>query len=200
MAWMFSGDSMFGSALKSLAATAVILALVCAPAVTAWAAPITSSSAVSPQEPEKKPDDEKKDEKDKKKKKKDGGDDPLDTRVFSARVANNILNEIRDGLEAHSQRMFLGAFDADQMDGYLDFEEQIEAYFDRYEGFRVHFRISSTEIQEQKGIVMVDVQLEQIPAGMAAPPQRKSGLLRFELERGSRGWKVVDVNPRGFFS
>src|SRR4051794_16329305 len=78
--------------------------------------------------------------KDKKKDKKDKSDnsapDAYDT-IFSDQVANNVLNDIRDGLEAHSQRLMLSAFDADKMDGYLTFEDQIQAYFEHYDGFRV---------------------------------------------------------------
>src|SRR5579864_8050814 len=68
---------------------------------------------------------DKKDKKDKKK-----GNDPIDTEsVFNERVANDILGQLRDGLEGHSQRTLLGVFDGDKMDGYLNFEDQIEAYF-----------------------------------------------------------------------
>jgi hypothetical protein len=138
--------------------------------------------------------------KDKKKKKKSGGQDLLDAgTVFNERVANDVLGQIRDGLEGHSRRLMLSAFDSDKMDGYLTFEDQIDAFFNRYEGFRVHFRIANVTVEGPKGVVLVDAELEQIPATGGAA-QRKRSQLRFELEMGRKGWRVVDFRDRGFFS
>ena len=143
---------------------------------------------------------DKQDKKDKKKKKKGSGQDVLDTSaVFNERVANDVLGQIRDGLEGHSRRLMLSAFDSDKMDGYLSFEDQIDAFFNRYEGFRVHFRIANVTIEGPKGVVLVDAELEEIPA-TGGSPQRKRTQLRFELEMGRKGWRVVDFRDRGFFS
>ena len=92
---------------------------------------------------------DKKDKKDKKKKdkeKKNGPKDEVNTEVFSQAVANDVLGQVRDGLEGHSSRLMLGAFDQDKMDGYLSFEDQIEALFQRYDSFRVHYRISNSTV------------------------------------------------------
>lgn len=137
-----------------------------------------------------------------KKKKKDKKDsqDVVNTEVFSNAVANSVLSDIRDGLEGHTQRLMLSAFDADKMDGYLQFEDQIEAFFNKYSTFSVFFRITQTAVDGPKGIALVDIQLEEIPRGSASPPIRKNGQMRFELERGKKGWKIVDFSPRSFFS
>lgn len=142
------------------------------------------------------------DNKDKKKdkKKKNKGQDVLNTDVFSDDVARYVLSEIRDGLEGHLQRLMLGAFDDDKMPGYLQFEDQIQAMFDNYSEFRVHFRILQTTVEGPKGVVLVSFDMEEIPKTQGAQPQRKSTQMRFELERGRRGWRVVDFSPRGFFS
>jgi hypothetical protein len=144
-----------------------------------------------------------KDKKDKKKKKDKGSQDVINADVFSDDVARNVLNDIRDGLEGHSQRLMLSAFDGDKMDGYLSFEDQIEAMFQRYSEFRVHFRISQTTTEGPKGVILVDIEMEEVPhaTGNANPvPQRRNGQVRFELERGKKGWRIVDFSPRSFFS
>jgi hypothetical protein len=151
---------------------------------------------------ESKPADQPKDKdkkKDKKKNKSDDGQDVLDTTVFSEKVANDVLGQIRDGLEGHTQRLMLGAFDDYTMDGYLQFEDQIERMFQRYDSFRVHFTIVQTTVEGSRGIVLVNARLEETPRGGGAPQSRTSQL-RFELERGKKGWKVVDFRDRGFFS
>lgn len=137
---------------------------------------------------------EKKDRKDRK------GSDPIDTSaVFNERIANDVLGQIRDGLIGHSRRLMLSAFDSDKMDGYLSFEDQIDAYFERYQEFNVRFRISNVAIEGTRGVVLVDTEMEQTPRG-GAMPQRKRTQLRFELELGRKGWRVVDFRDRGFFS
>ena len=144
---------------------------------------------------------DKKDTKNKKKDKKSGQDSTeKDVNVtFSKRTADDVLGLIRDGLEGHSRRTMLSAFDSDKMDGYLSFEDQIEAFFDRYNAFRVHFVIANVTIEGTKGIVLVDAEMEESPANGAAPV-RKRTQLRMELEQGKKGWKVVDFRDRGFFN
>ena len=137
--------------------------------------------------------------KDKKKKDKNKPEDVYDSAVFSQAVANSVLNDLRDGLEGHSQRLVLSAFDQDKMDGYLTFEDQIQAMMQRYDSFRVHFRISQSTIEGPKGVVLVDIDLEEIPRA-GGTPIRRSGQVKFEMERGRKGWKIVDFAPRGFFS
>ena len=157
------------------------------------------SSSAPPQEQPKKDSDKDKDKKDKKKKEKAKPQDPYDSAVFSQAIANNVLNDLRDGLEGHSQRLVLSAFDQDKMDGYLSFEDQIEALMQRYDSFRVHFRISQSTIEGAKGVVLVDFELEEIPR-VGGVPIRRSGQVKFEMERGRKGWKIVDFSPRGFLS
>ncbi|HEX9119287.1 MAG TPA: hypothetical protein VF840_01995 [Terriglobales bacterium] len=160
-------------------------------------------SSSPPQEQPKTATDKDKEKKDKKeeKKKKDKAkaQDPYDSAVFSQAVANSVLNDLRDGLEGHSQRLLLSAFDQDKLDGYLTFEDQIEAMFQRYDSFRVHFRISQSTIEGPKGVVLVVFDLEEVPRAGGAPI-RRNGQVKFEMERGRKGWKIVDFTPRGFLS
>jgi hypothetical protein len=156
-------------------------------------------SSPPPQDQPKQDTDKDKDKKDKKKKDKAKAQDPYDSAVFSQAVANSVLNDLRDGLEGHSQRLVLSAFDQDKMDGYLTFEDQIEAMMQRYDSFRVHFRVSQSTIEGSKGVVLVDFELEEVPRAGGAPI-RRNGQVKFEMERGRKGWKIVDFTPRGFLS
>ena len=174
-------------------ALAVCLAFVFAPAAGAQSS--TQSAGDSAQSAKDKKDKAK----DKKKQDKGKGDDELNTSVFSARVAEEVLGMVRDGLEGHSQRLLLSAFDGDKMDGYLTFEDQVQALFDRYQGFRAHFRIVQQSSEKGRGVVLAIFDLEEMPRGGRAP-LRKSEQVRFELERGRKGWRIVDYSPRGFFS
>ena len=119
--------------------------------------------------------------------------------AFDERAAATVLGTIRDGLEGHSQRRLLSAFDAAKMDGYRTFEDQLDAYFTSYEGFRVTFRILRISEENNRGILLADFQVENEPRG-GGRSSRREGQLRFELERGANGLKIVDFGPRNFFS
>ena len=190
--------------MRKLSLTLVLcLAGSLAAQTTGTQSPSTASTPAQGTNQQEKKDDKKKDKKSKDKdkdKKSSGQQDVLDTgKVFNTRVANDVLGQIRDGLEGHSRRLMLSAFDSDKMDGYLTFEDQIESYFNRYSAFRVRFQIANVSVEGTKGVVLVNTELEQTPDN-GGTPQRKRGQLRFELEMGKKGWKVVDFRDRSFFS
>ena len=161
-----------------------------------------SSNAQNQQDQSQNQNDKDQNKKDKKKKKKDKGsaDDVAAAEVFSDAVAQNVLQQLADGLEGHSERLMLSAFDDNKMDGYLNFEDQIEAFFQKYDSFRVHFRIVQATTEGDKGVVLVDIQMEGLPRSGNTQPVRKEDQMRFEMERGKKGWKIVDLRPRTFFS
>jgi hypothetical protein len=136
---------------------------------------------------------------DRKQKQVDAAAGNSDAAVFDERAAAEVLGTIKDGLEGHSQRRLLSAFDGDKMDGFLTFQDQIDAYFARYEGFRVTLRILQTSEENNRGVILADFQVESEPRD-GGRISRREGQLRFELERGKNRWKIVDFNPRGFFS
>jgi ketosteroid isomerase-like protein len=119
--------------------------------------------------------------------------------VFDERAAAAVLGTIRDGLEGRSARRLLSAFDAGKMDGYRSFEDQVDAYFASYESIRVTLRILQVSQENDRGIILAEFQLENDPRD-GERLSRRQGQLRFVLERGPKGWKIVDLDPRAFFS
>jgi hypothetical protein len=118
--------------------------------------------------------------------------------TFDEHDAAQVLGVLRNALESYSPRLFLSAFDAKKMDSYLTFQDQVEAYFTQYESFRVSYRILQTSQENNRGIILADFQIENEMRGGGRASRRQSQL-RFELERGPKGWKIVDMDPRGFF-
>ena len=117
---------------------------------------------------------------------------------FNEVAAAEVMNHLRDGLEAHSQRLFLASFDGEQMKEFLSFSDQIEAFFTRYESFRIVHHIVRTAQQDGKGYILADVTIESTPRG-GSRITRRQGQLRLTVVPSAKGWKIVDVNPRGFF-
>jgi len=139
-------------------------------------------------------------EKKKRKKEKGSPDNVTVAITFSDAVAEEVLQQLADGLEGHNERLLLSAFDDNKMDGYLNFEDQILAMFQRYDSFRVHFRIVQATTEGDKGVVLVDMEMEKNPSSSNLQPVRKREEIRFEVEHGKKGWKIVDLRPRTFFT
>jgi hypothetical protein len=49
------------------------------------------------------------------------------------------------------------------------------------------------------GVVLVDFEIEEISRS-SDTPVRKNDQLRLEMKKGKKGWKIVDLKPRAFFS
>jgi hypothetical protein len=118
--------------------------------------------------------------------------------TFDEHDAAQVLGVLRNALESYSPLLFLSAFDAGKMNSYLTFQDQVEAYFTQYESFRVSYHILQTSQENNRGVILADFQIENEMRGGGRASRRQSQL-RFELERGPKGWKIVDMDPRGFF-
>jgi hypothetical protein len=124
-----------------------------------------------------------------------------DSSAFSEEVAEHVVHELGEGLTQHNARRMLRAFDSDAMDGYTNFQNQIQAMFQQYDSFRVHFRIASIEATDEGGTATVDFEMEQIPRSTEERlPVRKAEKLRLQMKAGKKGWKIVELQPRDFFS
>src|SRR5262249_21800945 len=116
--------------------------------------------------------------------------------VFTESKASKLLNQVAEGLQGHSAKKMLGAFDLSRMNGGAVFKDQITAFFNQYDTIRVHFK----QLQVNDNTAIVNAEMDQSPRSAINPPQHKSMELRFTAEKDGNGWKFVDVQPRTFFS
>ena len=205
----FSMEELRNSPMKSFASS-VLVFFVIVPASIAQdqSSSLTGSSAESSastsqdQQDSQVPQEEKQKSKEGKKPKKNKRsiDEVTASVTFSDAVAQSLLQQLTDGLEGHSDKRMLSPFDEEKFEGYLSFENQVVAMFQRYDSFRVYFRISQATTEGSKCAVLVDIEMEEIPRSADAQPIRKRDQLRFEMERGKKEWKIVDLKPRSFFS
>jgi hypothetical protein len=128
------------------------------------------------------------------------GGKPATQEDFSDAVAGRLLQQVTQGFITNSRGQVLSAFNAARMKDYGRFRENIAALFAQYESFRAAYRLRQSWPQGERGVVIVDFELEGEPLEEGSPPFRRSAQLRFQFERGPRGWKIVDVAPRSFFS
>jgi hypothetical protein len=125
---------------------------------------------------------------------------PTKETQFTDHTAALLLDQFGAGLAEHSQKKALGAFDFAKMSNGPLFRQQILAFLAQTGNVRVHFNIVGASMQGDKGVVEADWQMDAEVREVITPPVRKQARLRFVAENTPAGWKLTDVQPRGFFS
>lgn len=115
---------------------------------------------------------------------------------FTESAAAKLLSQLAEGLQGHSSKKMLDAFDLTRMDGGPAFKEQITAFFNQYETIRVHFKL----VDVKDGMAVVNAELDGTPRDAITPPEHKRIQLTFTAGNGSGAWKFIDVQPRTFFT
>ena len=56
------------------------------------------------------------------------------------------------------------------------------------------------DFEGEKGMALVELQVEAAPRQDGGIALRRDEQIRFELQQGKSGWKIVDIQPRDFFT
>lgn len=118
----------------------------------------------------------------------------------TARIASQLIRQIREGLEGRSPKKMLAAFDLAKMENGSNFKQQIAGLFARTEAIRVHLNlVEAASSEEQHATILVDAEMEAEPRDNSLLA-RKRARLTLTAERTASGWKFTSVEPRTFFS
>ncbi len=110
------------------------------------------------------------------------------------------MSRLADGLTRRNAKKFLSAFDAAHFSNYPLFADRIAASLNRSDSVRVYYRVSDAAEENGSGTAAVEFQLERTVRSSGSLPVRKRSVLRFECLRGEKGWRIVNLEPRDFFT
>jgi len=127
------------------------------------------------------------------------GQTAQDQKTFSARDASALLNQMNDALVNRSAGRFLAAFDLSRMENSQLFKQQITSFIAHTDSIRLHFNLTSTGMNGNQGVAIVDVQMEA-DTGNGGEPLHKEATLNFMARQSGAKWKFIEVQPRSFFS
>ena len=127
---------------------------------------------------------------------------PLEAPEFSDAVGEAALAELRAGFQGHNPGRVMAMFDRSRFSGWSDMRERLENRMASYDSFRMGYHLVSATAEGGRGTVVAETELESVPQSQTAvtSPERRSATLRLILERGPKGWRIVDYSPRGFFT
>jgi hypothetical protein len=125
---------------------------------------------------------------------------PLEAQEFSEGVAESALAELRAGFQGHNADRVMFVFERGRLAGWSDMRERLENRMASYDSFRMGYHLVSATAQGGRGTVVAEVELESVAQAGVSSPEHRSATLRLTLERGAKGWRIVDYSPRGFFT
>jgi len=118
---------------------------------------------------------------------------------FTAKTASEVIMQFSQALQAHIETRFLALFDLKQMKGGPVFRQQINLFFSHTDYIRIHLNLVDTKVENERATLTLDAEMEAQPMSIE-PPGRRSERLTLVVARSGGSWKIVDVQPRYFFS
>ena len=116
----------------------------------------------------------------------------------STPVAEAALSALSTAIQQEDPSATLACFDP-AMPDFADFAESVRSLFEKYSGFRVRYHILQTG-EKNDNPALVEFTLEATPQTGNEPPVRRTQELRFTFGQSNHGWRISDLQPRGFFS
>ena len=118
--------------------------------------------------------------------------------VFDEKAASQMLLQMSEALQGHSQKQFLALFDLEKMQSGALFKQQISLFYSQTESIRVHMNLGEITTEDGNITISVDAEIEAEPRN-GGPMAHQNESLTFSIVN-SGGWKFTDVQPRSFFS
>ena len=125
---------------------------------------------------------------------------PLEAQEFSEAVGEAALAELRAGFQSHNADRVMSVFERGRLAGWSDMRERLENRMASYDSFRMGYHLVSATAEGGRGTVVAEVELESVAQAGVTSPEHRSATLHLTLERGPKGWRIVDYSPRGFFT
>lgn len=120
--------------------------------------------------------------------------------AFSEADATRLLGQIVDGLASHNPRRMLSAFELATMNNGELFRQNTNSFFRQTGTIRAHYNILQTSMDGARGIADVRMEIEADQLNDNLPPVRKQEQLHLSFLRSDAGWRIVDLEPRTFFT
>jgi hypothetical protein len=119
--------------------------------------------------------------------------------IFNDQAATKLLFQLSQGLEDTNQKQVLAVFDfAGMVDGAM-FQQQLISFISHAESIRIHLNLVKAASDGGKGSAEADIEMEIEPRD-GTLPVRKQARVSFTAQSSTGGWKLIDVQPRRFFS
>jgi hypothetical protein len=118
--------------------------------------------------------------------------------AFDDQAASQMILQLSEALQGHSQKQFLALFDLDKMKNGALFKQQITSFYSQTDSIRVHMNLGEIATEDETTTFSINAEMEIEPSNGSAP-EHQNEIVTFTVVN-SGGWKFTDVQPRSFFS
>ncbi|OFV98222.1 MAG: hypothetical protein A3F68_10005 [Acidobacteria bacterium RIFCSPLOWO2_12_FULL_54_10] len=115
------------------------------------------------------------------------------------KAITTLIRDLQLDLESSSSRNLLNKIDSSKFDDYPRFEDMVERLL-RENSLRAFFRQASKTIRESSAQTILDAEMEISRNDAAGQTDRRHQQIVIDFELTSRGWKIVNITPRDFFT
>lgn len=125
---------------------------------------------------------------------------PTQSFDLSDEVVRDVLTNFQRGLETHNLGRVLSVFDADAMQDYPRFRDQMVAFFRLHDSIKFRYQLLQVNETKDAAFATADVEMDAVPADILPTEHRRTAQMRFQLKRAGTAWKVTDLTPMDFFT
>jgi len=125
---------------------------------------------------------------------------PAQSFDLSDEVVRDVLTNFQRALEDHNLDRVLAVFDADAMENYPRFRDQMVAFFRLHDSIKFRYQLLQVNEIKDAGFATADVEMDAEPADILPTEHRRTAQMRFQLKRNDNLWKVTDLTPADFFT
>ena len=114
------------------------------------------------------------------------------------REIGQLISDLQNDLEASSSSGVLGKIDRSRFEDFARFQDSVER-LTREDTLRAYFRQLSSTFKNDQAELVLDAEMEMTRKDSTLQAQQRKQQITIDLARTSRGWKIVNIIPRGFF-
>ena len=118
--------------------------------------------------------------------------------AFDDQAASQMILQLSEALQGHSQKQFLALFDLEKMKNGALFKQQITSFYSQTDSIRVHMNLGEITTEGETTTFSINAEMEIEPRN-GSPAEHQNETVTFTVVN-SGGWKFMDVQPRSFFS
>ena len=125
------------------------------------------------------------------------GEEKLD---LNDQVIRDVFEPLHRGLDSHNLYQVLAVFDQESTPDYAQVRDQLRAFFDQFDAIRFRYQLLQATSDKNHGSAVAEIEMEATPADPSQVTLRREIQMRFRMNLGPKGWRLVGFAPADFFA
>ncbi len=115
-------------------------------------------------------------------------------------VIRDVFGPLQRGMQSHNLYQVLATFDEQGTSDYAQIRDQLRAFFYQYDEIRFRYKLLQVTSDKDHASAVAEVQVDATPADPSQVTLRRETQMRFRMNLGHKGWRLVGFSPPDFFT